>query len=547
MRAALAVVRGLTLACACGLLAVLGTSLGPAAAWAAGPPRVAIILFDTNSSPARDQMTQERRAALAYAGALPPDVRVGLIAFGDTWHSVLDPTTSRARLAAALAALKPAGLTSKALPAALDGAVATAGRLGASSSSRLLVISDGEFLSALTAAVPVPTDAIGWYYDRDDFAGNVRKIALVNGGHVADLGHAAGLAGAFPALHPHPHPSARHRATPQAAPGFTLTTSLVEVLGLVFVASFFLALILLRSLRRGDRKPKLAGQLDRYGPKAAAPASPAAPDGEGKVARTAVGLMSQVLSAREGEPRLAQRLDHAGIGRPPAEWALLGVCVCIGLSAALTVIFGNVLVGVVIGVLAGWLGMRLALSMKISKRRSAFDEQLPNVLQMVAGSIQTGLSLAQGLDTVVREDTQPAAGEFARALSETRLGVDLADALDSVAYRLDSADLRWVVMAIRIQRETGGNLAEVLRNTVATMRERAFLRRQVRSLSAEGRLSAYVLLALPLVVGGWLFYSNPKYMQPLYTSVFGVGMLAIALVLIVIGAFWMRNLINVKV
>jgi len=191
--------------------------------------------------------------------------------------------------------------------------------------------------------------------------------------------------------------------------------------------------------------------------------------------------------------------------------------------------------------------MRLTLSVKISKRRAAFDEQLPNVLQLVAGSLQTGFSLAQALDGVVREGAQPAAGEFARALAETRLGVDLDAALDGVADRLDSGDLRWVIMAVRIQRETGGNLAEVLRNTAATIRERAYLRRQVRTLSAEGRLSAYILLALPIVVGGWLFYSNPSYMRPLYTTFFGVSMLVTAAVLFVVGAIWMRNLINIKV
>jgi len=183
----------------------------------------------------------------------------------------------------------------------------------------------------------------------------------------------------------------------------------------------------------------------------------------------------------------------------------------------------------------------------LGRRRTAFDEQLPNVLQLVAGSLQTGMSLSQALDAVVREDAQPASGEFARALGEARLGVNLDIALDGVADRLNSADLRWVIMTIRIQRETGGNLAEVLRNTVATMRERAYLRRQVRSLSAEGRLSAYVLLALPFVVAGWLLYSNPTYMHPLFSTVFGVLMLVISCVLVVIGALWMRRLINVEV
>jgi tight adherence protein B len=219
----------------------------------------------------------------------------------------------------------------------------------------------------------------------------------------------------------------------------------------------------------------------------------------------------------------------------------------VGFAALFTVAFGNVFIGVILGGVAGWAVMRIVLSLKISRRRAAFDEQLPTVLQLVAGSLQTGLSLAQALDAVVREDAQPASGEFARALAEIQLGVQLDVALDGVADRLGSADLRWVIMAIRIQRETGGNLAEVLRNTVATMRERAYLRRQVRSLSAEGRLSAYVLIALPFVVGGWLLYSNPSYMHPLFTTFFGVVMLLIATVLVIVGAFWMRNLIKVEV
>jgi tight adherence protein B len=271
------------------------------------------------------------------------------------------------------------------------------------------------------------------------------------------------------------------------------------------------------------------------------------PAGDGKVARTAVGVMTQLLQSRDSGPKLALRLDHAGVTRQPGEWALLGVCVCVVLAAALTVTTGNVVVGVALGILAGWLGMRLALSVKIARRRAAFDEQLPNVLQLVAGSLQTGFSVAQAIDAVVREEAQPAAGEFARALTETRLGVDLDVALDGVADRLGSTDLRWVVMALRIQRETGGNLAEVIRNTVGTMRERAYLRRQVRSLSAEGRLSAYVLLALPIVVGGWLMFSSPNYMRPLYTTAFGVLMLSMAALLVVAGAFWMRKLINVEV
>ena len=329
-----------------------------------------------------------------------------------------------------------------------------------------------------------------------------------------------------------------------AGPGAAAAGPLPVVLALVFVAWFALAMLGLRSLRRGGRSP-LAGRIERYGPRSTAPAADAGRGGS--LTRSVTGLTSRVLRTRNVEPRLAQRLDQAGIGRPPAEWALLGCSLCVVLVAVLTLLTGSLLASIPLGVLAGWAAMRLILSVRISRRRAAFDDQLPTVLQLIASSIKSGFSLAQALDAVVREDAQPASGEFARALAETRIGIDLPDALEEVADRLRSDDLRWVVMAIRIQRETGGNLAEVLRNTVATMRERAFLRRQVRTLSAEGRLSAYILIALPILVGGWLFFSDPGYMRPLYVTFPGLTMLIGAVVLVIIGAIWMRRLIKVEV
>ena len=191
--------------------------------------------------------------------------------------------------------------------------------------------------------------------------------------------------------------------------------------------------------------------------------------------------------------------------------------------------------------------MHIDVRHKIGRRRTAFGEQLPDVLQLIAGSLQSGFSLPQALDSVVREDTPPAAGEFSRALAEARIGADLEDALQRVADRMDSTDLRWTVMAIRIQREVGGNLAEVLLTTMGTMRERAFLRRQVHALSAEGRLSAIILIALPVLVGAWFFYSDPKYMRLLYTTIPGLIMFVGAALLIVVGAIWMRKLINFEV
>ena len=530
-------------------LAVTVVPFGARPARAAEPPRLAVILFDTNNSPSPARMSAERLAVRQYARALPPDVEAALITFSDRWRITLAPTRSRVRLDAAVAAIKITGATSDGLRGALAGAANLIDRHGPTGRGRILILSDGEYLTRAVSPVAIATDVVIWKYDSDDYPRAVRRLATASGGQIAEPSQAASLAAAFPALGVAP-PQSRRSSVPsaaaQAAPAWRLTSSLMIVLLVVFLVLAFLAFLAIDSLRPGNRRPKLASQIARYGPMSEQAPGAVGQQEEGKLASSAVNLMTQVLSSAKSEPKLAQRLDRAGITRQPAEWALLGVCACAGLSALATLLLHNIPLGIVLGVLIGWLAMRLMVSVKISKRRAAFDGQLPNVLQLVGSSIQTGFSLAQALDAVVKEDTQPTSGEFARALGEAQLGADLADALEAVATRLDSRDLRWVVMAIRIQRETGGNLAEVLRNTVNTMRERAYLRRQVRSLSAEGRLSAWVLLSLPLLVGGYLFYANPTYMRPLYTTFFGVAMLVIAFVLVVIGAFWMRNVINVE-
>ena len=122
---------------------------------------------------------------------------------------------------------------------------------------------------------------------------------------------------------------------------------------------------------------------------------------------------------------------------------------------------------------------------------------------------------------MARDAAEPAAKEFSRALAESRIGSDISDALEHVAVRMESENMRWAVMAIRIQREVGGNLADTLRTTAATLREREMLKRHVRALSAEGRLSAYILIALPIGVLLFSMWSNYDYVSLLWTTAAG--------------------------
>ncbi|MGA9747654.1 MAG: type II secretion system F family protein, partial [Nocardioides sp.] len=187
------------------------------------------------------------------------------------------------------------------------------------------------------------------------------------------------------------------------------------------------------------------------------------------------------------------------------------------------------------------------LGFKRSRRTKAFKAQLADTLQLMAGSLSAGLSMAQSVDTVVREGSDPMGTEFRRALVEARLGVELEDALEGVGERMESVDFKWVVMAIRIQREVGGNLSELLNTVAETIREREYLERQVLALSAEGRLSVWILGGLPPGFMLYLLLANPTYLEPLYTTVLGYLALGTMAVLLTVGIFWMKKLVKVEV
>lgn len=504
-------------------------------------PRVAMIVFDISRSLNGAETAAERQAALRYARALPPDVEAGLVTFSSRWRVVLSPSADRGSLVAALNAGGRAGGNAVGLYGALaaaESAVRLAG--GGASGGRLLLLSEAEDVSGRAVTLPFPVDVIAWHHDDDDNVAALHGIAAASRGHVAAAAGSAMLARAFPREH------AVTAASPVTAPG-AWSWKLTAVLAIVFAALLLIGLLLTGALRKENPARRLEAQLDRH--YAARQLSGETSDdrpGEGRAASAAVSSVERLLGTG-AQQRLALRLDLAGINRKPADWVVLGCCGSVTLAVLLTLLTGSPLLGIPAGALAGWLAARLIVSVRISRRRAAFADQLPDVLQILAGSLQSGFSLPQALDAVIREDTQPVASEFSRALLETRIGGELETALDRVADRMDSTDLRWAVMAVRIQRSVGGNLVEVLRTTGDTMRERAAVRRHVRALSAEGRLSAYILVALPVLIGAWLFLTRDSYMHPLYTTPLGLAMLAGAVVLVAAGAAWMRNVVKVVV
>jgi tight adherence protein B len=257
---------------------------------------------------------------------------------------------------------------------------------------------------------------------------------------------------------------------------------------------------------------------------------------------------TKVLQRNVGlEAKIAQRLEGAGNPLKPAEWLLLHAAIFAG-AGVVGLLFGqgNLVVGILFlmgGALVPW----IYLGFKRSRRRKAFNAGLPDTLQLMSGSLSAGLSLAQSVDTVVREGTEPIASEFKRVLIETRLGVGLEDAMEGVAERYQSRDFHWVVMAINIQRQVGGNLAELLDTVAGTMREREYMRRQVAALAAEGKLSAWVLGCLPPAFMLYLLVGNRDYVMPMFTEPLGWLMLGGAAFWLGVGVFWMSRMVKVEV
>jgi tight adherence protein B len=187
----------------------------------------------------------------------------------------------------------------------------------------------------------------------------------------------------------------------------------------------------------------------------------------------------------------------------------------------------------------------MVLSLKRSRRQAAFADQLDDSLQLMASSLRAGHSILRAVDAVAQEAASPTAEEFARVINETRVGRGLTEALDEVAERMASDDFSWVAQAVAIQHEVGGNLAEILDAVSRTIRERNAIRRQVKALAAEGKLSAYVLMGLPLAIVAFLGVVTPSYIAAFTSSPLGYGMLLAAVLLLVVGGLWLKKTVRV--
>lgn len=254
--------------------------------------------------------------------------------------------------------------------------------------------------------------------------------------------------------------------------------------------------------------------------------------------------------------RLLQHIQHSGgnmdFKMQQADWPLLGseyevmMLTFGGLCAVITLAATLEPLGAFLAFLGGILAGLMFLNIYIKRRQKAFTTQLGDMLTMVANALRAGFSFMQAFELIAREMDAPVGREVQKVINEVNIGVDLETALDNMQKRVNSSDFELVVTAVLIQRQVGGNLAQILDTISDTINERVRMRREVMALTAQGRASGIVLALLPVVLMGILSIISPQYMQPLYTEPIGRMCMVGAAILEIIGYFVIRRIVDIK-
>jgi tight adherence protein B len=553
-----------------------------------------VLVMDVSGSMAGEPMTQAKAAATAFVDELPDSAELAIVSFGNDAQVVSDFTSDRNASRSEIAALDDGGET-----ALYDGVTLAADQLRGSDAARSAMVvlsdggdtvSDGTLESASAALQDLDADfyAVSLQSGETDEAALAALASAAEGQVVpatdpaalseayVDLGQrianqyelvfqsvtaeptgtfevtvlASGDADSIEVALPDRGgvTATTEAAAPQAPPERLITTGETDVLEKDWVMWVGAALIgiavtitLWAVAPTGPRTRRRSLASDRAG------AHDDIGTGErivGSVRGVATRLSDRAVERSERGGAIDEALDRAGLVMRAGEFVALVAGVAIAAAIVLGLLMGPV--GIVVGALVPIFGAPAFLRFMASRRNAKFGEQLGDTLMLMAGSLRSGFGIGQSIDSVAQEMPDPIGGEFQRALLEMRLGREIDDALESVARRVQNEDFEWVVDAIRINKQVGGNLAEILDQVAETIRARNRLRRQISALTAEGRLSGIVLAALPIVMAMVLYTTNPDYLSPMFSRTAGQIMLGFGIGLLITGGLWLKKLVNVE-
>lgn len=255
--------------------------------------------------------------------------------------------------------------------------------------------------------------------------------------------------------------------------------------------------------------------------------------------------VDRAVAGRGFANTISTQLARADFKVTVGEYIVLSITVALGAALLFYILNRPVLIPV--GLLVGLVGPRIYLGQRQTSRLKAFDSQLGDAINLMVNSLRAGYSTLQAMDVISKEMPEPICKEFGRVVMELQLGISFDAAMQNLVRRMPSPDLDLMITAMSVQREVGGNLAEVLDAISFTIRERVRIKGEIKVLVAQGRITGYLLTFLPFGLAGFLYLFNPAFIGPLFSDPCGWMMLGISLVLIVVGYFVISKIVNIEV
>jgi tight adherence protein B len=560
------------------MLAEGGRRAGFVTARELGSAQAMVLAVDNSASMSGRPLREAKRAAAAFLARQRRADEVGLVAFGHEALALTQPRETRSDVARNLASLAPDAQKGTTLYDAVDLSVARLERM--STGGRILVLlTDGHDLgsrsslaqaiaAAQRANVVVFAIAAGARTDLQPLT----KLAAATGGRLFAAAHATGLGAAYRSLgreldrtwqvsyFSQARPSDKVSLTVRAA-GRMSTTSLRVPNGgggsslmpravarspITAATVVLLAALLLAGAGAVGRGRRRSSEVTRLLEPHLAPRD----HGDERPRQFArfeslLSWTERSLSELPGSGRLVRALERSGlklrIGHVPylaglAAFVFGIVATIVGAPPALA------LLAMLVGLLSPFVVLRILAQ----RRTKAFDRQLPDVLATIASTLRAGHGLRTALRAIADDSSAPSSEEFARVLGEERLGRPLYEAIAAMCERIGSPDLEYVATAVNVQSQTGGSLAGLFDTLSETVRERQRHARKVKALTSLGRMSAIVLIGMPIALGVLMTMLSPQYMAPLYTTSTGHVLIGVCLTSMAIGALFLKQIVSVK-